>query len=294
MERRLGRGLGTLLGDPLAGRDLLEIDIEHIRPNPHQPRRTFDPAGLEELRQSIQEHGVLQPVVLRRALAGGGYELVSGERRWRAARLAGLGTIPATLRGEVTDQEMLELALVENLQRQDLDPIERARGFKALMESSGMTQEGVSAKVGLRRSTVANHVRLLDLPDQAQDAVANSLVTMGHARALLGLPEQGAILQLLEATVREDLSVRELERRVREASQTSPRRQRETFTPKAKADRSGLPAWAVELERRLRESLGTKVVLQPTRNESGRIVIEYFNRADLDRVCEKLTPRTMV
>lgn len=294
MERRLGRGLGSLLGDPLAASDQLQIEVDSIRPNPHQPRKTFDPAGLEELRQSIQAHGVLQPVVLRSAPDGGGFELVSGERRWRAARLAGLRMIPATLRNGVSDQEMLELALVENLQRQDLDPIERARGFKSLMLTSGMTQEDVSIKVGLKRSTVANHLRLLDLPDQAQLAVASALVTMGHARALLGLTGQGAILDLLEKTIREELSVRELERRIREASQTGRRRQQETLRPRKHVGGSVLPAWAMDLERRLRESFGTKVMLHPMGKDRGRIVIEYFNRAELDRVCEKLIPRSMV
>ncbi len=288
MERRLGRGLGSLLGELPAPGDLLELDLDRIRPNPFQPRRSFEPGALEELRQSIQAHGILQPVVVRRAVEGECYELISGERRWRAAKLAGLRTIPATLRPETSNQEMLELALVENLQRSDLDPLERARGFKALMETLQITQEAVAAKVGLKRSSVANHLRLLELPEAAQRAVSAGMVNMGHARALLGLSDERAIMKLLEQAVREDLSVREVERRVKHASEPNPGSLKPASIPAAP------PAWAVDLERRLREVLGTKVTLQVAGKSSGRIVIEYFDRPGLDRICDRILPKATV
>src|SRR5688572_14180266 len=202
MDRRLGKGLSSLLGQPADETVARALELGDIDPNPFQPRKTMDPAGLEELRDSIAQHGVLQPVVVRKN--GGRYQLVSGERRWRAARLAGLDRIPAVVREDVTDEQMLELALVENLQRRDLDPIERARGFQALMETLGITQEAVAAKVGLKRATVANHLRLLELPAKVQDAVGRGLVTMGHARALLGLADAAKMEELLGECVRQD------------------------------------------------------------------------------------------
>jgi ParB family chromosome partitioning protein len=248
----------------------------------------MDPVGLEELRDSIREHGVLQPVVLRES--GSGYELVAGERRWRAAQMAGLEKIPASLRHDLGDADMLELALVENVQRRDLDPMERARGFKALMEALSLTQRGVAAKVGLNRASVANHLRLLDLPDKAQEAMGKGLLTMGHARALLGLPEESAMLDLLSQIVRRDLSVRDVERYVRD------------WVARAQSGSGGGPEdhgkreapWVSEMQRRMTEHLGTKVSLQDQGGKRGRIVIDYFTRADLDRLCELLAPKAEI
>lgn len=302
MERRLGRGLGSLLGaeeviePPLRGRaeepGLLQLELGQIRPNPFQPRKTMDPAGLEELRDSISNHGILQPVVVR--AAQGGYELISGERRWRAARLAGLSAVPAILRADVSDADMLELALVENVQRRDLDPIERAQGFQAIMDTLQITQEGVAAKVGLKRSTVANHLRLLELPSTVQDAISKGLITMGHGRALLALPGTEAMNRTLERVVREGLSVRDVERMARaqpvEATSSSEPRggtPAGTLVP-------ATPPWAQDLERRIREHLGTKAAVQPGPGATGRIVLEYFSREGLDRLREVLAPRTTV
>src|SRR5690349_1399663 len=169
MERRLGKGLGSLLGEQETPRDSMELELELIQPNPFQPRKSMDAAGLEELRDSILQHGVLQPVVVRPS-EGGRFQLIAGERRWRAARLAGLRRIPALVKEQVSDAGMLELALVENVQRRDLDPLERAHGYKAMMDQLALTQDAVAAKVGLKRSTVANQLRLLDLPGKAQEA----------------------------------------------------------------------------------------------------------------------------
>ena len=301
MERRLGRGLGSLLGAEEATEHaparvetdtgLLQLELGRIRPNPFQPRKSMDPGGLEELRDSITNHGILQPVVVR--AASGGFELISGERRWRAARLAGLEAIPALLRPDVTDADMLELALVENVQRRDLNPIERAQGFQAIMQTLQITQEGVASKVGLKRSTVANHLRLLELPVKVQEAIGKGLITMGHGRALLGLPSQDAMSSALEDIVRGELSVRDVERRVRDQLNTirtpgAPAKSGEVGASTSPA------AWVQDLERRIREYLGTKAVVQPGPGATGRIVLEYYSRESLDRLCEALAPRPTV
>lgn len=295
-QRRLGRGLDSLLGEPTRSSEPspaagamesassgVELPLDRIRPNPYQPRTTFDPEGLEELRQSIVLHGVLQPIVVRPQ--GDGYELVAGERRWRASRLAGRLTIPAVVRTDVDDRALLELALVENLQRRDLDPIERAEGYRRAMTELGLTQEQVAERVGLQRSTVSNHLRLLELPAEAQEAVRRGLIQMGHARALLGLGGAGSILSAVQRIVREGLSVRQVEQLAR-ATRTPPGAE----DSKASAR---LP-WERELEQRMRTQLGTPVRLRNRAGYRGRIVIEYFSRAELDRLIEHLAPRPEV
>jgi ParB family chromosome partitioning protein len=303
MERRLGRGLGSLLGAEEASETprrapdgesgLLLIELGRIRPNPFQPRKTMDPAGLEELRDSIANHGILQPVVVR--AAHGGYELIAGERRWRAARLAGLQAVPAILRADVSDADMLELALVENVQRRDLDPIERALGFQAIMETLQVTQEGVAAKVGLKRSTVANHLRLLELPSKVQEAIGKGLISMGHGRALLGLPSADSMTRALERIVRDELSVREVEKLVRTPSSASVRDSIvHDEKPGAASATPAPPPWAQGLERRMREHLGTKASVIPGPGTTGRIVLEYYTRESLDRLCDLLAPRPTI
>ena len=289
MERRLGRGLGALLSDgsDLDERTSRELPLDRIRPNPQQPRRRFDTEAIEELAESIRTHGILQPVVVRQVDRG--YELISGERRWRAARRAGLSGIPAVIREGVGDAEMLELALVENVQREDLDPLERAQGYRSMMSTLGITQEEVASKVGLKRASVANHLRLLELPDEAQDALRRGLIDMGHARALLGLRRRGAILKLLGVVVRRELSVREVERRVREELARA-----EGGAGARAGARRRPPAWVGEVEGRMRESLGAKVSIQNKPGYKGRVVIEYFNRKELDRICERLAPKKRV
>lgn len=286
MERRLGRGLASLLSEPEPQAATAEIELRLIRPNPFQPRKTFDPAALEELRNSIENHGVLQPVVLRSA-AGSGFELISGERRWRAARLAGLAAIPAVIREHVSDEQMIELALVENVQRRDLNPIERALGFRSLMAVLSLTQDGVASRVGLQRSSVANHLRLLDLPEAAREAVNRNLITMGHAKALLGLPSGKRQVELLEEVIRRDLSVRDLEKLVR--IELEPRRAK-TSLP---VSRPRAP-WTLDMERRLRESLGTKVTLSSSASYRGQVVIDFFNRQELERIITQIAPQSMV
>jgi ParB family chromosome partitioning protein len=219
-----------------------------------------------------------------RDLEGRSFEIVSGERRWRASQMAGLSSISASVR-EVDTEQMLELALVENLQRQDLDAIERATGYQQMMKALNVTQEQVAEKVGLKRSTVANHLRLLDLPVPAQDAVRRSLITMGHARALLGLADPARVLGLVERIAREDLSVRDVERLVRDAGRVTNQGKAVIPPPSAPAP------WVRELETRLRGQLGTAVQVRNAPGYRGQIVIEYFDRTDLDRLCERLAPR---
>ncbi len=294
MERRLGRGLGALLPESARSRDPLELELDSIRPNPHQPRQVFRPDGLEELRQSIVNHGVLQPVVVRKV--GSSYELVSGERRWRASRLAGARTIPVVVRSNVSDEDMLELALVENVQRRDLNPMERARGFKRMMDQLGLTQEKVANRVGLNRSSVANHVRLLELPDTVQEAVSNGALSMGHAKALLALQDQSRLMDLASEAMEGKLSVREVERIVREASHTPEPSVQGDSEPGEQPDATLIPQapWVQDLESRMREFLGAKVRLKNGEDYQGQIVIDYCGREDLERLITKLTDNSTI
>jgi ParB family chromosome partitioning protein len=286
MERRLGRGLGSLLGTSttVEGQGAAEaLPLKALQPNPHQPRKTFDASALAELTDSIRRHGVLQPIVVRPA--GDGYEIVSGERRWRAAQAAGLKTIPATVRRNISDDQMLELALVENLQRQDLDAMERAAGYQDLMKALNLTQEQVAERVGLKRSTVANHLRLLELPLTAQDAVRKGLISMGHARALLAIANPKHQVQLVERIARDDLSVRQVELLARGLA--AKRQDPGAILPPHPAN----PPWVTELEGRFRDSLGTKVQIRNNPGVKGEIVIQYFNASDLERLSRILAPR---
>ena len=206
--------------------------------------------------------------------------------------MVGLNSIRATVRESVSDADMLELALVENVQRRELDPIERARAFRGLMDTLRLTQQGVADKVGLQRATVANHLRLLDLPEKVQEGVVRGLITMGHAKALLGLPDETAMLDLLSQTVRSDLSVRALEGAVRDRSKKAPSGGATArASVDAGLDKAVLEPWAVEVQRRMQEHLGARVRIQDSGGRRGRIVIDYASRAELDRLCEVLAPR---
>jgi len=296
MERRLGLGLGALLPDsstPEEGPS--ELGLDEIRPNPHQPRKTFDAESLDELRQSIQNHGVLQPVVVRSAPAG--FELISGERRVRAARLAGLRTIPAVVRHDVGDEAMLELALVENVQRKDLDPLERARGYREMMTALDLTQDQVAQRVGLKRSTVANHIRLLELPETVQQAVAQGSLSMGHARALLAVQDRERLLVMASDAVERRLSVRDVEALVREQSDPPGRGSREGGSkpsPRSSKTTAARPPWLLDLEGKLRERYGAKVEIRNGSDFAGQISIHYAERDDLERLLGLLLPTDSV
>ncbi len=300
MERRLGRGLDSLIGGgtPPSGGDEKgvlpakkvpqtgprNLPITSVRPNPDQPRKVFDSSALEELRDSIQRHGVLQPIYVRPTERG--FEIIAGERRWRAARMAGLTSIPATVSTEA-DERMLELALVENLQRQDLDPLEKAHAFRELQQSLGLTQAQVAERVGMKRATVANHLRLLDLPTEAQEAVVQGLITMGHAKALLALPDAAAIRSALLTTVKQELSVRQLERLVAARDGASPSADPSREKP---SKPQKIAPWARELENRMRDHLETRVSIENRAGYKGRIIIRYHDREELERICNKLGP----
>ena len=284
-SKRLGRGLGSLIQDqaPLAPKN--EVSVSEIRPNPFQPRRVFDPAGLEELRNSILAHGVMQPIVVRAIDTG--YQLVSGERRWRASRLAGLTMIPAVIREDVSDHDMLELALVENVQRRDLNAIERGIAFRELMTTLGLTQLEVADKVGLKRSSVANQVRLLELNEKVQELIAADQLSMERGRALLGLKEPSLPVDLAESVVKQDLSVRQTEALVREMNAVKPPKLDDNIV----AVEPEIVPWARAMEDRIRDSLGTKVSLKNGPKYKGQIVIHYFSRDDLERIYDQIAPR---
>lgn len=253
------------------------VDVAAVRRNPDQPRTTFDSAALEELQDSIRRHGVLQPICVRRA--GDGYEIVSGERRWRAARSAGLVKIPAVVRDDISDEVSLELAIVENVQRQDLDPLEKARGYQALMERVGLTQEQVAERVGIARASVTNHLRILDLPSEAQEALAGGMISMGHAKALLGIKPKKAVLAALGKVVRGDLSVRATEALVKGTTEVARRAATE------------VEPWVSEMEARLREVLGVRVQLKNGKGFRGSIQLDYSNREELERICDQVAPK---
>ncbi len=264
------------------------VEVAAIRRNPDQPRKVFDSEGLEELRLSIVRHGVLQPITVRRD--GSGFEIISGERRWRAARNAGLEVIPAVVRDDVSDEVSLELAIVENIQRMDLDPVEKARGYRALMDRVGLNQEQVAERMGIKRSSVANQLRLLDLPEEALEALSQGMISSGHAKALLGLPDADAIRKALGQVVRKQLSVRETEQLTRGGGKVeSP----EGSTVDAKATTSQ-PAWVGEMEGRLRGALGVKVTLRNGRKYRGSITLDYADREELERICDRVAPKDSI
>ena len=277
----LGRGLAALIPQrPPSQPGTIEIPIARIRPNPYQPRKRMGDAELATLIASIAEHGVIQPVLVTETLEG--YELVAGQRRVRAAEAAGLERIPAVVR-QLSDPARLELALVENLQREDLDPIETAMAYRQLIEQFGFSQETISARVGRARSTVANTLRLLDLASAVQVAVAEGQLSEGHARALGGLAPEFQE-RVLDSVVGQDLSVRQTEELVRRLREPRPE-------PAEAAERRRLDPDLERVEEDLRRSLGTKVSLARSRR-GGRIVIEYYSDEELGRLYERLTGGT--
>jgi ParB family chromosome partitioning protein len=278
-RKALGRGLGALLsaeGTATATEDPNTIAIDLIDPSPLQPRGIFDEGKLDELAQSISANGVVQPLIVRPKQDR--FELIAGERRWRAAQRAGLTRIPAIVRN-VSDDKVLELALIENIQREDLNPIEEARAYRNLIDTVGLTQEVVAERVGRDRSYVTNFLRLLRLSEDLQELVQAGRLSTGHARTLLGLPDVAAQRRLARKIIEGDLSVRATERAVRLL--TEPR-----------AGRAGKPSKATTAdpnvraaESRLRRHFGTQVrIVQANGAAAGKIELEYYNQADLDRL----------
>ncbi|UCG44296.1 MAG: ParB/RepB/Spo0J family partition protein [candidate division WOR-3 bacterium] len=272
MKRKaLGKGIRAIIPESTQqalAAEARSIRISDVRPNPFQPRDKVE-EGIEELAASVKLNGVLQPVMVRRRRDG--YELIMGERRFRAARQAGLDTIPALVR-DATDEEMLELALVENLQRENLNPIEEATAYRQLTDKFGLTHDEIAARVGKDRSTVSNALRLLGLPFKVRDALAARRLSAGHGRALLALHSRRDQVSLAERAVRQDLSVRALERLCASLSDRRKRRPEEK------------DVHIRELEQQLQEMLGTRVQITESRNGKGRITISYFSAEDLDRL----------
>ncbi len=262
------------------------VELDLISPNPDQPRQTFAVKSLETLAESIQSHGMMQPVVLRDA-GSGRFFLVAGERRWRAAKIAGLGKLPALVR-ELNAQESAEWALIENVQREDLNPIERAEAFQKLVAKYDLAHDDVAGRVGLERSTVTNLIRLLKLEPGVRQLVADGLLSMGHARALLAVSDPMRQLQVAERVVREGWSVRQAETAARESQKGG------AAGDSGKAVKAAVKsAWIRDLEQQVREQLGTKVTIKPGRKQgSGSITLDYSNLEDFDALMGKLGVKT--
>jgi ParB family chromosome partitioning protein len=261
----------------------LDVPIGQIQPNPYQPRRQFEPEQLVELAASIAEQGILQPLVVCRAAEGeGSYVLVAGERRLRAARQAGLATVPCVVR-QATRQQMLEWALIENIQRADLNAVERAVAYRDYLDRFGVTQEQAAQKLGVARATVANFLRILDLPDEVQEMLVSGRLTAGHAKAVASLAGPDKQLALAKRIAADGLSVRQ-------AEQLAVAMRVPTSSPEpAKTERVARPAYLSDLEDQLAQAVGTRVRIQPGRaKNTGRIVIDFYNLDDFDRISGSL------
>jgi len=275
MSRGLGKGLGALITSNLLeeGEQVLEVSLSDIRPNPYQPRKEFDKAAIEELAMSIREHGVIQPLIVRKSIKG--FELIAGERRLRAAKEAGLKKVPVVVK-VYTDQQVMEIALIENLQRENLNPIEEAEAYEKLIQHYSYTQEQLAQKIGKSRPHVANTLRLLQLPDKIRQYVSSSVLSMGHARALLPVEKEEVQLQLANDVAKKGLSVRQLEELVKQLNVS-----RETQKKKVVKKEPML----VQMEERLRTRLGTSVKIKkgPKR---GKIEIDFYSNDDLQRILD--------
>lgn len=277
-KKGLGRGLDALIPSLNIQDDdkVVEIPLNKLRANPYQPRKTFDEKGISELAASIKEHGVITPIIVREVLKG--YEIIAGERRWRASQLNKLATIPAVVR-KFTDQQVMEIALIENLQREDLNAMEVALAYQSLIETFSLTQEELSVRVGKSRSHIANFLRLLQLPEEVKQYVSRGTLTMGHARAIVGLKDHDLMKEVAGETIKNEWSVRELEDYIQKLEQ-----------PEKKA-KSGKPSktdpFIRQLEEALRDQYRTKVSIKHNKNK-GKIELLYYSREDLERLLELL------
>ncbi|MCC6347769.1 MAG: ParB/RepB/Spo0J family partition protein [Nitrospirales bacterium] len=274
MKTALGKGLEALL--PEKGDEVIKIDVGRILPNEYQPRKVFRDEALQDLSASIKEKGVLQPVIVSR-LGDGTFRLIAGERRWRAAALAGLKKIPALIK-DVSSQDAIEIALIENIQREELNPIETADALQRLLREFNLTQEALSQRVSKDRATIANYLRILKLPDEIKALINNNSLTLGHAKALLSLESRQKQIEAANRIINGGLSVRAAEALCRKSAESSP--------SKAKKGKDRLPE-VEELENKLIRSLGTKVRIQH-KAKRGKIEIEYYSLDELDRLLEIL------
>ena len=288
--RGLGRGLGALI--PVAPAGVDEIDIDLIVPNPLQPRVAFNEESLAELVESVKEHGIIQPLLVSASSAEGVYQLVAGERRLRAARQAGLARVPVVIK-DVASSELLELALVENLQREDLNVLEAAQAFRRLSEEFGMTQEQIAARVGKSRAAVSNAIRLLALSDEIKASLATGEISEGHGRALLGIEDEAARRHSWQQVIERGLTVRQTEKLARRSA--LPGKGAATADGIETADRR--PATDPEiaaLEERLRATVGTKVDLRRRKNGQGRLVLHFYSDEELESLLARLGVGTEV
>lgn len=274
----LGRGLSALIPDAATREAQVEVDLDLLTPNSFQPRVQFDDARLDELAQSIKAHGVIQPIIVRRR--GRHYEIIAGERRWRAAQRAGLLRVPVIVR-DVPDEKVLEVALIENIQRENLNPIDEAKAYRRLIDEFRLTQEDVASAVARDRSSVANYLRLLNLPEIVRSEVARGSLSMGHARAILGLDQEEQQIRLSRDVVARGLSVRETEAIVRRLSTVPERAASGAATPDVHTRQA---------EEKLRFALGTRVRIV-RKGTAGRIEIDFVSEDELQRLYELLTAR---
>ncbi|KON83287.1 ParB/RepB/Spo0J family partition protein [Rossellomorea marisflavi] len=275
MAKGLGKGLDALFTANKEEETVQEVKLKDLRPNPYQPRKIFQPQAIEELKASIQEHGILQPIIVRKSIKG--YEIVVGERRYRAAKAAELKTVPVVVR-ELDEKQMMELAVLENLQREDLTPIEEAAAYQMLMEKLGITQEELAKRLGKSRPHIANHIRLLGLSQPVQELISDGKLTMGHGRALLGLKNKKGLTQLVNRVMKDSLNVRQLEKLVQELNDDVSRETK-------KKERKDV--FIEEQETRLRERFGTTVTIKQSKKK-GKIELEFFSKEDLERILDLL------
>ncbi|EDW21455.1 ParB/RepB/Spo0J family partition protein [Bacillus pumilus] len=280
MAKGLGKGINALFNTVDSNEETVEeIKIKDLRPNPYQPRKTFDEDALSDLKESIQQHGVLQPIIVRKSIKG--YDIVAGERRFRAAQQAGLTTIPAIVR-EFSETLMREIALLENLQREDLSPLEEAEAYASLLDHLSVTQEELAKRLGKSRPHIANHLRLLTLPDEVQKLIADGKLSMGHGRTLLSLKNKNKLAPLVKKIVDEGLNVRQVEKLVQQLNENVPRETKKKEAPKDRVLK--------ERESFLQNYFGTSVSIKKQKKK-GKIEIEFLSNEDLERILELLSTR---
>ncbi|MCF6410718.1 ParB/RepB/Spo0J family partition protein [Pseudalkalibacillus salsuginis] len=278
MARGLGKGFNALFpaNELETEQEIQEIELGEIRPNPYQPRKTFDQKAIDELKESIETHGILQPIIVRKTIKG--YEIVVGERRYRAAKETGLKKIPVIVK-ELNEQKMMELAMIENLQREDLNPIEEGQAYASLMQELELTQEQLAHRLGKSRPHIANHLRLLQLPSLVQQLLAEKKLSMGHGRALLAVKNKAKISPLVQRIIKENLSVRQVETIIQQMNKNVSRE-----TKKRKPEKN---VFVKEKEETLRERFGTTVSIRQNKRK-GKIEIDFFSQDDLNRILEML------
>ncbi|GAB6927966.1 stage 0 sporulation protein Spo0J [Paenibacillus sp. JCM 10914] len=278
MSKRLGKGLDALIPSLSINDDdkVVEIPLSQLRANPYQPRKTFNDEAIQELAESIRQHGVIQPIIVRSVLKG--YEIIAGERRFRASQYCGKATVPAVVRS-FSDQQVMEIALIENLQRENLNAMEIAVAYQGLMEQFSLTQEELSLKVGKSRSHIANFLRLLSLPEEVKDNVSRGTLSMGHARAIVGIKDPLLVKQLAKQCIEQEWSVRELEEAVKNLDRKP--------ADKAKAKLKKRDPYIDHLEEDLRERFKTTVKIKHNKDK-GKIELNYYSKQDLERLLELL------